>query len=208
MRIGLVMLALLALAGRAWAVPTVRGATGLVVIPSAQLQEGAAFFTTDGKVATAGEKVFSAVEGGVLSRDGRTFYDGKLQVLPDITSEDEWIPGVAVGLRGVSSTNEKRDYYFVLQKKFSYPDVTVVYGMDKMASWKLGHFKSFFGAEVPLFAGFTVLADHEAQLGTTNVGVRWVYNKTFGFYDYLEDARGKGPDAKKNTVGACYQKKF
>lgn len=195
-------------AGIARAVPTLRGATGFILIPSAKLQQAASIFTREGKVATSGTQSFSAVEGGVLNEDGRNFYNGKLQLLPDVTSDEEWIPGVAVGIRGLASTNERRDYYALVQKHFTYPDCTVVWGMNKEGSWKNGAWKAFYGVEVPLFMGISVLADHEGQTDRTNVGVRWVFMKTFAFYDYLEDARGKSAEPKRNIIGACYQKHF
>lgn len=204
----LVCLALLAIAGAARAVPTVRGATGFISIPSAKVMQSASIFTRNGNVSTTGTHAFSVVEGGVLNQNGRNFYNGKIQLLPDVTTDDEWIPGVAVGLRGLSETNEQRDYYFLLQKKFTYPECTVVWGMNKIGSWKNGSWAGFYGVEVPLFMGFTVVADHENQNNVTNVGVRWVFQKTFAIYDYYEDATGKSANPKQNTIGACYQKRF
>lgn len=195
-------------AGAGLAVPTLRGATGFILVPTAQLTQAASIFTREGKVATSGTQAYSAVEGGVLNEDGRNFYNGKLQLLPDITSDDEWIPGVAIGVRGVAGTNERRDYYAVVQKHFRFPDCTLVFGMNKTVSWKHGDWKAFYGLEVPLFMGISVLADHEGQTRKTNVGVRWVLKKTFCFYDYLEDARGQTANPKVNILGACYQKQF
>lgn len=192
----------------AQAVPTVRGATGFILVPSAKTMQSAAIFTRNGQVSTTGTQGVSVVEGGVLNTEGRNFYNGKVQLLPDITSDDEWIPGCAVGIRGLSTSNEQRDYYGLLQKKFTFPECTAVFGMNKLGSWKNGTWKAFYGIEVPLFAGFTVLADHENQTNVTNVGVRWVFQKTFAIYDYYEDARGKTANPKTNTIGASYQKHF
>ena len=202
------MLTLALGASAALAVPTLRGATGFILVPSAKLTQAASIFTREGKVATSGTQSFSAVEGGVLNENGKNFYNGKLQLLPDLTTEDEWIPGVAIGIRGLSSTNERRDYYALVQKHFTFPDCTIVVGMNKEGSWKNGSWKTFYGVEVPLFMGISVLADHEGQTNRTNLGVRWVFMKTFAVYDYLEDARGKTNEPKRNIIGACYQKHF
>ena len=192
----------------AQAVPTVRGATGFIAIPSAQLMQSAAIFTRSGVVSTTGTQSFSVVEGGVINQNGRNFYNGKAQILPDITTDDEWVPGVAVGVRGLGSTNENRDYYFLLQKKFTFPECTVVWGMNKLVDWKTGKWGGFYGVELPLFMGFTVLADHENHTNITNMGVRWVFQKTYAVYDYYEDALGRSANPKQNTIGACYQKHF
>lgn len=205
----LVTAAVLLLAGgAAFAVPTVRGATGFIVVPDAHLTQAASVFMRDGKVGTSGTQSLSAMEGGILNIDGRNFYNAKLQLLPDITNEEQWIPGVALGVRGVSSSGERRDYYFLAQKHFTFPACTLVYGMNKERSWKNGHWKSFYGLEVPLFFGFSVLADHDGNNHATNAGVRWIFKKTFCVYDYVEDVRGKTANPKQNIIGACYQSKF
>jgi hypothetical protein len=192
------------------AVPTVRGATGFIFIPNANLAASTSAFYQGDKVATSGTRSFSAVEGGILNRDGRNFYDFKLQLLPDITTDDEWVPGVAIGLRGLSSRNDFREYYALVQKHFRFPECTIVWGMSKAISWKHGSKKAFYGIEVPLFAGISVLADHDGQRDVTNAGVRFVFKKHFCFYDYVEDVRRRGgdPATRRNLVGACYQSQF
>ena len=206
---GLVLVVcMLACAGSARAVPTVRGATGLVFIPDTQVQDAAALFTEQGKVTTLGDKSFSAFEGGLMSQDGRTFYDGKIQLLPDITSDEEWVPGVAIGIRGVAAENDRREFYLVTSKKFSYPQCTIVGGLERVGAFKGSPTHGFYGLELPLFAGLEVLVDHENAGGTTNAGLRYTVAKTVSIYDYILDARGHTDTSKQNIVGACYQKHF
>ena len=200
---------LLLLAAPVLAVPTIRGATGLIFVPDAKLAQSTTAFFRDGKIGTGGTKNFMFMEGGISNRDSETFYDFKLQALPDITTDQEWIPAVAMGIRGVGKINDQREWYLAVTKKFSFPDCTLTWGLSKQEFWDSAK-KSFWGIEVPLFAGISLLADRDGFGQGWNAGARWTFKKHFVIYDYVEDVRRKGPEplSRRNLVGACYQSHF
>lgn len=188
------------------AVPTVRGATGLILVPTAGLAQSTGLLLRDGKVQTGGTQNYMCFEGGFLNREGRNRYDAKLQILPDITSDEEWIPGVAIGMRGVGA-NPEREWYAVMSKNFTYPKFTLCYGLSKQASWSRSSWQSFYGVEVPLFFGISLLADRDGRSDALNAGARWRW-KNLVVYDYIEDARRPQDRDRRNIVGACYQSHF
>lgn len=193
-------------AAPALAVPTVRGATGFILVPTAALAQSTGLLLRDGKVQTGGTQNFMFLEGGFLNREGRNLYDAKLQILPDITNEEEWIPGVAIGMRGIGR-NPEREWYAVVSKNFTFPKFTLCYGISKQASWSRSNWESFFGVEVPLFFGISLLADRDGRERAVNAGARWRW-KNLVVYDYVEDARRSEGRDRRNIVGACYQSHF
>jgi hypothetical protein len=195
-----------ALAAPASAVPTVRGATGLIQIPTAQIAQSTGLVYRANKIQTSGTQPLMFMEGGFLNRDGKTIYDAKLQILPDITSEDEWIPGIAIGMRGVGN-NPDREWYAVVSKNFSFPKFTIAYGMSKRGSWSRSKYESFYGVEVPLFFGLSLVADRDGRTDATNAGARWRW-KNVVVYDYVEDFRNPQDRKHRNVVGVCYQSQF
>ena len=203
------VLAVLAMAlavAPALAVPTIRGATGLILIPTAQINQSTGLVFRNGKIQTGGTQPVMFVEGGFSNFEGETLYDAKLQVLPDITNEDEWIPGIAIGMRGIGR-NADREWYAVVSKNFSFPKLTLAYGMSKQGSWSRSSYQSFYGAEVPLFFGLSLVADRDGRSDAINAGVRWRWKNVVA-YDYIEDARRPQDRMRRNIVGVCYQSQF
>jgi len=191
-------------------VPTIRGATGLITIPTASVTQSTSAFARSGKLVPTSTQSFALAEVGVQNDDGRTSYDAKVNPVPDVSGESLWVPAMAAGVRGVSGDNRNREYYLTLSKKFTYPESTLTLGLSRAQSWSKGANRLFYGIELPLFGGLSVLADRSARDQLTNVGARWVFGKKFCVYDYVLDYGRKGPSAghRQNIIGACYQNRF
>jgi hypothetical protein len=191
------------------AVPTVYGATGLITVPNAAIGNATGILSWNGKIVTGGERVWTNAEFGLQNRFGANYYDAKWAPVPDTTTENFFVPGMAIGIRGLSSKNESRQYYFALSKKFTFPVANLTFGIAKNQDWTGGPKHIFYGLEVPIGStGISVLADHEGGDGTTNVGIRSVLGKNFCVYDYLLDYSRKLGSDRTNIIGICYQDHF
>jgi hypothetical protein len=196
--------------GPAAAVPTVRGATGLIAVPTTAVAQSTSVIGRSGRVITSATKGFTFFEVGLTNRDGATFYDAKVQALPDVTTPDVWIPSVALGIRGISSRNQDREFYVAMSKRFTYPVSVVTLGLSKAVSWEHGPRRWSFGFELPVGSAFSLLADHDGHRDETSVGARLVFGKHFCVYDYVQDVRRTRtrPPRKLNLIGVCYQNQF
>ncbi|MBI4859304.1 MAG: hypothetical protein HY815_03430 [Candidatus Riflebacteria bacterium] len=82
--------------------------------------------------------------------------------------------------------------------------------MSRAVSWSKGPNHLFYGIELPLFGGLTLLAEKDSVADVANAGIRWVFAGKFCLYDYLMDVSRKGSTFTKrqNIVGVCYQNRF
>lgn len=192
------------------AFPSIRGGSGLITIPTAAVERSTSVFSSKGKLVPSYTQSMGFAELGIQNQDGTNFYSAKICPIPEVSSEELWVPAMAAGVRGVSGSNEKREYYFVLSKKFTFPQSTVSFGMCRASGWSHGTNSLFYGIDLPLLDSVSLLADHDRRDGLTNVGVRAVFKKSFCIYDYVLDVLRKGPESgrRQNIIGVCYQNHF
>lgn len=193
----------------AFAVTSTQGGSGLIVIPTVDLTPSSGVFLINGKVTSHTGYGFSGLELGLLNRDGKNYYDAKVQLWPDTTDSELWFPGFAFGVRGLSGSNVNRQYYAVFSKSFTFPKSVISLGIAKADSWSHGIKKWFYGIEVPILPSFTLLADRDGFTSATNAGARYMIGKTYCIYDYFQDVFHRVPGSNgQNVIGACYQNQF
>lgn len=188
------------------AVPTLKGATGLIAVPDTHTAQSASVQLIDGKFRTAGTKGFGIAEAGVLNREGRTTYNAKL-ALPEPPG-GFIIPGLAVGIQGVAGDNVDREYYMVASKSLSTPQVTLSFGLSKAVSFEHGTTSSFYGLEWSVLGPFKLVADRDTRTNTTNAGLRFQLGSSIVIYDYLLDVGETTTAGRRNLIGACIQSQF
>jgi len=191
----------------AQASPSLKGGTGLINLPTATTSTGTSFYYQDGAAITNGIWAMGGgfFEGGMLRREGENLYNLKMKFLP----EAGWIPASAVGVRGMASTNDQREYYMVLSKYWAYPSSIISLGVLRSGSATEGTQNVFGGIEIPFFGRGRVLGEYDGKTETYNAGLGYYLNQSIYLYYHFLDVSSRGsPEGQDKVFGVTYSRSF
>lgn len=191
------------------AIPSLRGTTGLIVTPVAQVSAGAAAYH-DGADTTFSltRTVFLPnIEAGLTRRGGVNRIHGKVQLLPDVSAGPMLVPAVAIGIQNYQGAEPDRSHYIVASKRFGPAGWALHMGVERTEGFTRGEPVYFGGLEMPVGQSLRLKAEYDGRTEGVNLGVEFRIGGGLTVFDYYlnETPNNTG---RRNLFGVGYSAKF
>lgn len=190
--------------------PSPDGLSGIIRLPSAHIGSGTTTFHRDdgtGIGASATYPLFRGLEGGLTRFDGDFGLHAKFQLVPEVTTEDTFLPAFAFGVQDFRRDFGPRRYFWAVSKTFTYPNWTVHGGMRRSDGFFSGDKEYYGGLEVPVSTAFRFKTEYDFGTRLGSYGVETQVRPNVVAYAVMLDAYGSRPNSTR-MLGISYQSHF
>lgn len=191
--------------GTAHARPSLRGAGGLIKIPTAYVSTGGSVAPhpepgrPDETLTTLTYAVQDTAEVAVqMPSDGTSTYNLKFQLSQDVSTRTKDSPAVAVGMLDQPEDGTAKAFYGVMSKRMEGSPMVFHLGVLSPGSL-VGDVRPFGGIEVPLAPRFLALGEYDGLQRDLNSGLEYYVSANVASFMYLLDVGTRGLQAESIT---------